>query len=134
MIANFEERTCFTVRLYVLENATLAMNTRRCFCFYARIRVRRPRSQTLPPGCRSMVMCTLGAGLTARSCIVRVPTLIDPCRPKGPQSSYILFYREKMASFKAARPSMSITVMVSLVICASATPYSVPFQFLYQFY
>eukprot|EP00903_Cladosiphon_okamuranus_P014150 g13150.t1 len=33
----------------------------------------------------------------------------DPARPKGPQSSYILFYAEKMASVKAAKPHMSIT-------------------------
>lgn len=52
---------------------------------------------------------------------IRVPTLIHPCRPKGPQSSYFVFYTEKMASFKAARPGMSITVMVYLVIRASIT-------------
>eukprot|EP00752_Nemacystus_decipiens_P005827 g5267.t1 len=33
----------------------------------------------------------------------------DAARPKAPQSSYILFYTEKMASVKAARPHMNIT-------------------------
>ncbi|CAM9444821.1 unnamed protein product [Ectocarpus sp. 4 AP-2014] len=34
---------------------------------------------------------------------------------RGPQSSYILFYTEKMASFKAARPGMSITDIATAV-------------------
>ncbi|CAM9338206.1 unnamed protein product [Ectocarpus sp. 6 AP-2014] len=36
-------------------------------------------------------------------------------QPKGPQSSYIVFYTEKMASFKAARPGMSITDIATAV-------------------
>ncbi|CBJ30135.1 conserved unknown protein [Ectocarpus siliculosus] len=39
----------------------------------------------------------------------------DSARPKGPQSSYIVFYTEKMASFKAARPGMSITDIATAV-------------------
>ncbi|CAN0107349.1 unnamed protein product [Ectocarpus sp. 12 AP-2014] len=35
--------------------------------------------------------------------------------PKGPQSSYIVFYTEKMASFKAVRPGMSITDIATAV-------------------
>ncbi|CAM9739038.1 unnamed protein product [Pylaiella littoralis] len=39
----------------------------------------------------------------------------DAARPKGPQSSYILFYKEKVASFKAAKPGMSTTELGAAV-------------------
>lgn len=42
-------------------------------------------------------------------------------RPKGPKSSYIIFYAEEMASVKAAGPSMSITVRLD-----TATPSTLP--------